>query len=156
LHFDRIEDILAEVERLNQGKVQALGNWSCGQVLKHLAAVMNGSIDGGLGRFPWHFRMMGRLFKKRLLRMQMPPGFQLKGQAAAALVPPATTWEEGLHVFREAVRRQQTEPNRGPNPFLGSMTREQWEQLHCRHAELHLSFLVPEAAPPVTDPTTKA
>jgi hypothetical protein len=23
----------------------------------------------------------------------------------------------------------------------------QWEQLHCRHAELHLSFLAPEPAP---------
>ena len=28
--------------------------------------------------------------------------------------------------------------------FLGAMTREQWDQLHCRHAELHLSFLIPE------------
>jgi hypothetical protein len=78
--------------------------------------------------------------------MQMPPGFRLKGQQAAALLPPPTSWEEGLHLFREAVRRQQTETARGPNPFLGPMTREQWEQLHCRHAELHLGFLVPESA----------
>ena len=25
------------------------------------------------------------------------------------------------------------------------LTREQWDQLHCRHAELHLSFLTPES-----------
>ena len=24
-----------------------------------------------------------------------------------------------------------------------AMTREQWEQLHCRHSELHLGFLMP-------------
>ena len=33
LHFTSLDEILAEVERLNQGKVRAIGNWSPGQVL---------------------------------------------------------------------------------------------------------------------------
>jgi Protein of unknown function (DUF1569) len=145
LHFDTIEDIVEDVENLNQRKVRALGNWSGGQILKHLSIVMNGSIDGAGGAsFSWPLRMLGRLMKGRILNKGMSPGYQLKGSAANALVPPAVSWEEGLRIFRDAVRRQQTESKREPSPFLGPMTREQWNQLHCRHAELHLSFLVPE------------
>ena len=28
-----------------------------------------------------------------------------------------------------------------PSPVFGPMTHEEWEQLHCRHAELHFSFI---------------
>lgn len=143
LHFTRIEDILDDVEQLNRGKVKALGNWSGGQILKHLAVVMNGSIDGAPMHLAWPLRLLGRLLKRRILTKGMSPGFRLKGKAADALVPPATTWEEGLALFRRAVRRLQTETKREPSPFLGPMTREEWDQLHCRHSELHLSFLVP-------------
>jgi hypothetical protein len=30
-----------------------------------------------------------------------------------------------------------------PNPVFGAMTPEDWKRLHLRHAELHLSFVVP-------------
>jgi hypothetical protein len=144
LHFDTISDILADVERLNEGKVKPLGNWSGGQVLTHLAVVMKGSLDGTEFRFAWPLRLLGRLLKRRILTKGMTPGFQLKGRAADGLVPPPTSWEEGLHTFRQAVHRLQTESKREPSPFLGAMTREEWDQLHCRHSELHLSFLVPD------------
>jgi hypothetical protein len=144
LHFDTISDILADVERLNQGKVKPLGNWSGGQILTHLAVIMNGSIDGTEFRFAWPLRLLGRLLKRRILTKGMTPGFQLKGRAADVLVPPPTSWEEGLHTFRQAVHRLQTESKREPSPFLGALTREEWDQLHCRHSELHLSFLVPD------------
>jgi hypothetical protein len=143
LHFDTVEDIHSEVERLSQGEVKTLGNWSGGQILKHLAIVMNGSIDGAPMRLGWPLRLLGRLLKGRVLRKGMTPGYQLKGPAAEALVPPATSCEEGLNLFRQAVHRLHTETKREPSPFFGAMTREEWNQLHCRHAELHLSFLVP-------------
>ena len=46
LRFDTIDEMLADVERLNQGPVKALGNWSPGQVLKHQTIIMVGSLDG--------------------------------------------------------------------------------------------------------------
>ncbi len=146
LHFETIGDIAAEVERLNKGPRTTLGNWSDGQILKHLAIVMDSSIDGATVRFAWPLRILGRLLKRRVLTKGMTPGFQIKGQAAEVLVPGALSWDEGLAVFRESVRRQQTETKRAPSPFLGSMTREEWDRLHCRHAELHLSFIVPASA----------
>jgi hypothetical protein len=143
LHFQTIDDILSDVERLNQGKIKALGNWSGGQILKHLAVVMNGSIDGVPMRFSWPLRLLGRLLRGRVLSKGMAPGYQLKGRAAETFGPPATTWEEGLQLFREAVRRQKAETKREPSPFFGAMSNEEWDQLHCRHAELHLSYLTP-------------
>ncbi len=143
LHFTTIEDILNDVEHLNQGQIKVLGNWSGGQILRHLSVVMNGSIDGVPLRFSWPLRLMGRMFKRRILTKGMTPGFQIKGKAVDTLVPPTTSWEEGLAMFRQAVNRLQTESKREPSPFFGPMTRAEWDQLHCRHAELHLSFLVP-------------
>jgi hypothetical protein len=145
LHFDTTQDIADDVERLNQGKIKTLGNWSGGQILRHLSIVMDGSIDGAKARPPWPFRLLGRFFfKSRILTKGMTPGFQLKGQPARVLVPPATDWQEGLQIFRRAIQRQKTETKREPHPFLGPLTRDEWNRLHCRHAELHLSFLVPE------------
>jgi hypothetical protein len=143
LHFDTIEDILHEVEKLNAGEIKTLGNWSGGQILKHLATLMDHSIDGSPMRLGWPMRMLGRMLKRRILSKGMTPGVQLKGQAADAMVPPPTTWEEGMAIIRKAARRIQAETKREPSPFFGSMTRDEWDRLHCRHAELHLSFLVP-------------
>ncbi len=143
LHFNNLDEVFADVEQLARGPVRAMGNWSPGQVLEHLAKTMDGSIEGQTFKAPWWIRPVARLLKKRILTHPMAPGWQLKGGAADALIPPAVTWEQGLERFRQAIARQKTEERRGPNAVLGPMTREEWNQLHCRHAELHLSFLKP-------------
>jgi hypothetical protein len=144
LRFDTLQNILEDAERLDPVNTKALGNWSGGQIFRHLARVMNSSIDGSPLRIPWFFRVLGRLMKNRILIKGMPPGYQLKGESAKFLVAAAdTSWAQGLQELRQAVRRLQSESKREPSPFLGSMTREDWDKLHCRHAELHLSFLQP-------------
>ncbi len=145
LHFDSLDDILADIERLNQGKIRALGNWTPGQVLKHLSVVMIWCLDGAPIRPPWFVRIIGWFMKNRFLRNPMPAGFALPKDAAAHLIPGETSWEEGIQTIRGAIQRLKSESQRMPSPFLGALTREQWDQLHCRHSELHLSFLVPEA-----------
>jgi hypothetical protein len=87
--------------------------------------------------------MMVRLFKRRFLTKPMAPGWQLKNESAAALVPPLIDWDAALAHFRRAIARRKAEEKCAPNAVLGPLTREEWTQLHCRHAELHLSFLVP-------------
>jgi Protein of unknown function (DUF1569) len=144
LHFTRLEDIHADVEQLAKSKdIRPLGNWSAGQIFKHLAAVMNGSIDGIPPMMPRFVRFLLRLFmKRRILTKPMSPGFQLP-KKAASIIPPPTTLEEGLQSIRQAIHRLQTETRRGDNPVVGPLNVEEWNQLHCRHSELHLSFLVP-------------
>ena len=145
LHFTSLEDILADVDRLASGReIRTLGNWSAGQIFEHVARVMDGSIDGfnnklpGIVRFIFQYTM-----KPRVLRKPMAAGFQLPKKAGVELIAPPTSLEDGLAHIRGSIHRLQTDPKRVPSPFLGTLTKEEWTQLHCRHAELHFSFLIP-------------
>jgi hypothetical protein len=145
LHFDSLDDILAEVDRLGRSReIRTLGNLTAGQIVKHLATVMNRSIDGFSTGLPSVVRTMLRLFLKRKILIQpMSPGFKLPAKAQADLIPGPTSLDQALADIRGAIKRLQTEPGRVQSPFLGPLTRDEWNQLHCRHCELHLSFLVP-------------
>jgi len=144
LKFNSLDEILADVERLNSGKFRTIGNWSAGQILEHVSIVMDWCIDGAPVTAPWYIRLFGWFMKNRFLRNPMPAGFALPNETAAYLVPKETSWEAGLQHFRKSMDRMKTTAERKRSPFLGEMTREQWDQLHCRHCELHLSFLIPE------------
>lgn len=145
LHFNSLEDILADVDRLAKSReIRTLGNWSAGQILKHVSNVMNKSIDGFDNSLPAFVRLVFRvLFKQRFLTKPMSAGFKLPAKAATELVPSPTSLEEGLQAIRQAIGRLQTETKRAPSAVLGPLTADEWNQLHCRHGELHLSFLVP-------------
>ena len=146
VRLSTIDDILADIERLSHGKVSAIGNWSPGQILKHLSVPMMWCLDGAPVKGPWYIRLFGWFMKNRFLRNPMPPGIKLPNNIASHLVPGETNWEDGLQAIRTALARLKAEAQRYPSPFLGELTREQWDQLHCRHCELHLSFLVLEAS----------
>jgi hypothetical protein len=145
LHFADLDALAAEVDRLAQAKeIRHLGNWTPGQIVAHLAIAMNNSIDGFPVMMPGVARFFLRLlFKKRFLTRTMTPGFKLPAKAAEKLIPPPVPLEEGVQNFRKARERLRKETQRAPNPAIGKLTIDEWNQLHCRHAELHLSFLVP-------------
>jgi hypothetical protein len=143
--YSSIQDVLADAERLSSGPVKALGNWSPGQIYRHLAQGYNASIDGtNVSVMPWYFLLIARLFRKKILAGPMPPGFKLPPDAAKTLVPGPTTTEEGLAELRAAVARLARESKRAKSPVFGDMTNEEWNQLHLNHSALHMSFLVPE------------
>ncbi len=125
------------------GKFRTLGNHTYPQILKHLALIMHGSIDGIDSKAPWIVRLIMPLFKKRILSKTMSAGFKLPADAEGMLWPEASSLAEALDDFRKGIHRLQTESKREPSPFLGKLTREEWDQLHLRHAELHMGFVVP-------------
>jgi hypothetical protein len=145
LHFDTLDQILDDLETLAKSReIRALGNWSPGQIFQHLANVMNGSIDGFKSKLAAPLRLLLRLFfKNKLLNGRMEPGFKLGKKAAEEFIPPATSTEDGIVSIRHALHRLKSETNMVPSPFLGPLTYDEWTQLHCRHSELHLSFLLP-------------
>jgi hypothetical protein len=144
LHFDTLEDVLADAERLTAGRIESRGNWSAGQAFEHLARWMDFSLDGFPVRVPWLVRVLfGRLILRRALRRGFPAGFRWKGANAAASDPGPTDAAAGLEHLRRSVARLRTETQRSPSPLFGKLSAEEWEQLHLRHAELHLSFLDP-------------
>ena len=145
LRFNNFDEIQAEAERLAAGPVRQLGNWSLGQATAHLARAMTMPLDGSPTRAPLPIRMVVRLMKKRILTNGVRPGFKLPKQAADKYVPgPEISNEQGLSELRTSIARLKAEPLRHPHPVLGRLTREEWDQLHLRHAELHFSFFVPQ------------
>jgi hypothetical protein len=144
LTLNSLDDLCGELDRLAAAReIRTLGNWSTGQIFQHLAVVMNKSIDGFDRMMPAPVRLVLRLLVlPRMLKKGMKPGFRLPGRAAEILPPPIST-AEGLQNLRQAIARIQTETRRAPHAFFGHLPDEQWNRLHCRHAELHLSFLEP-------------
>jgi hypothetical protein len=144
LNFQSLGEVIADAERLSSGPIKVLGNWSPGQIFKHLSIAYNGSIDGFAMTFPWYMRSMAKLFKNKLVNGQMPAGFKMPAKNAEAVNPPPTSTEEGLAQLRAAVARLEREPKRAAHPMFGELTAAEWNKVHLAHANLHMSFLVPK------------
>ncbi len=143
LRYESYEEALADVEKLAAGEVRTLGNWSFGQILRHLAVAVDTMIDGGPFNMPAPVKFFMRLLmKKRMLTQTLSPGFKLP-KSAASLVPQETSVEESLELFRAAVERAKTETRRAPHGGFGVMGPGEWDQFQLRHFEMHLSFVVP-------------
>jgi Protein of unknown function (DUF1569) len=144
VNYTSLQELLTDAERLSAGPVKTLGNWSPGQIYRHLAISFNGSIDGFTMNFPWYLRLMARLLKKKLISGAMPPGYKLPPEAAKAVMPGPTSTEDGLSDLRAAIARLERETHRAEHPMFGSISNEEWNRIYLNHANLHMSFLVPQ------------
>jgi hypothetical protein len=141
VRYASLEEVVTDAERLTASGTATLGEWSAGQIFEHLAATVEHSIDGFGFRSPWFVRLLGKVFlKRKILRDGMRPGFRLP-KNAASLLPPPTDAQVGLDHLRHAVERFRRETSRAPHPVFDTLTPEEWDLLHRRHCELHMSFL---------------
>lgn len=148
LHFDNVQQILEEVERLATIEVKTLGNYSFPQILQHLATTMDiATRHTAPPNVPAPIRMLATLFRSFVINRPMKPGVKLPKQAQPILWPenPAEL-DSALQHFRESFARYLASDLTEPNPVFGRMSREQYDKLQCRHSELHLSFVIPATA----------
>lgn len=144
LRFETLDEVLVEAERLARMPIRLLGNWSYGQILEHLATAIDHYYTGLPVKPSWFMRrIMLPLLKNNLLTKGMPAGIPLP-KDAAALVPDPTEIQPALEHLRKAIERLKEESPRKPSPFFGDMAPQEWVALTLRHAELHLSFVVPD------------
>lgn len=144
LRFATIRDVLTDAERFGpSGPTTHVGNWTPGEIVDHLANVIDFCVVG----FPPEmkvalpFRLLARLMRNAFLTRPMRAGFTLPSNARAFLPRPGVSWSEGLDHLRRAVAAFERADALHASPAFGAMTKAQWEQLHCRHGELHLSFV---------------
>lgn len=144
LHFHTMQDILDDVETLASGPVESLGKWTPAQNIDHIRRLIHIAHRGVDFKMPLPFRVIGKVFKGYFLKAPFRAGFK----TVDIFEPPAEiTMQEAVEAFRaEMAIADRPGAMSHPSPLLGTMTHEQWVQLHCRHAELHLSFLVPASA----------
>jgi hypothetical protein len=142
VHYESLDEVLAEAETFASENVKQLGNWSPGQIYEHLARSMNSSSDGFSSIMPAPVRwMLTLLMKKKFLTKTIPAGFKSPAEYTAE---DSISAEDGLAALRHAIQRQKDESKRAPHPGFGKITNDEWNQFNLRHAEMHMSFLVPE------------
>jgi hypothetical protein len=149
LHFDSIDQMRAEVDRLvaaeKAGRLKQLGSWTLGQILGHLAAWSEFGYDGYPSlKVPFFIRWMLRLRKRKFIVGPMPVGVRIPGVPGGTLAIDPMPLDEALTRFQRVTQRLKVEAPPVPSPAIGKLTHEESIALNLRHAELHLGYLVPE------------
>src|SRR5262245_56894086 len=145
IHYASLDELQADAECLAGGKFQTVGNWSYPQILDHLARSMAASMDGFGFKAPWWARtLIAPLVKNSFLTKKMRAGFKLP-QSARSLMPAGdASLPAALENLRKAMTRCTHETPQAEHPFLGKLASQEWNSLYLRHAELHMSFVIPD------------
>ncbi|HEY3965451.1 MAG TPA: DUF1569 domain-containing protein [Planctomycetaceae bacterium] len=145
IHYTRIDEILADVERLANHKFTTVGKWTYPQILDHLAKTFIASVDGFGFKAPWFARVLIAPFlKNSFLTKPAKPGFNLPKSGKGLLPDSDIAMPAALERLKQAIARYKQEPQRAPHPFLGMLATQEYDSLHLRHSELHMSFVVPD------------
>jgi hypothetical protein len=132
---------MPEVDRLLEGHT-TVGQWSLGQMCRHLATAMRRVVDLPASTPYDSSRWVGEEQKRQIFTTgQVPEGIPTS---------PRLTPEEGLDDREEAEGLRQAiahyRASSGPvvpHVLLGFLTREEWDRFHCLHAAHHFSFAIP-------------
>ncbi|TWU07949.1 DUF1569 domain-containing protein [Stieleria varia] len=145
LRFETFDEAFEEAESLSRGKVRTTGNYTFGQIIEHLARTLD--IVSGQRRGPTSslaMRMFARLVRPFVLK-KARPGFKLPVNAQSIFWPTEDVpTDQAMDHLRSAARVFQNMSPLPTHPFFGSMSRQQHDQLQCRHFELHLGFVHPD------------
>lgn len=141
--YSTLEEVRLDAEAIAAGPYTTVGAWTYGQILDHLAKAIHASIDGFPFKAPLYMRLAAPLVKNSVLTKRMQPGWKLPKSADSYLPPSDVTVEDALDRLVKGIDRLDTANPEAAHPVFGKLAREEWIQLHLRHAELHMSFVVP-------------
>lgn len=141
--YATLEEFRLDAEGIAAGPFVTVGSWTFGQILDHLAKGIHCSLDGFPFKAPWYMRLAAPFVKNSVLTRKMEPGWKLPKSADPYLPQSDTTVEDGLARLVNGIDRLENETPEAAHPVFGKLAREEWIQLHIRHAELHMSFVVP-------------
>jgi hypothetical protein len=145
VRYESLDDFLADAERLSNMPIHTVGNWSYPQILDHLARTVTASLDGfGFKAPAWARLLIAPFVKNSFLTKTMKAGFNLPKSAAALIPTNDLTLSAAMENLRKALARFRNEPAGAEHPFFGKLASQEWNSLHLRHAELHMSFVVPD------------
>jgi hypothetical protein len=145
LRFHDFDKVLADADQLLASGYRRAGTWSLAQIADHLGRVVTMSLDGFPTLFFWPIRVGARWFVlPRILRHQV---FRRQVRAPKFLLP-ANVEDDRAAVerLRGGVERfvRHTGPLH-PSPIFGTLSRDEWYEVHLWHCEHHFSFLHPQS-----------
>ncbi len=145
VRYATLEEFKQDLDALLEGGCETIGNWSLAQIIDHLGSTFHVSIDGTPFKAPWFARtFISPFLKNSALIKPMRPGIQLGKKAQKYMPKEDVTLEAALEKVRSGLARLEHELPVADHPFFGKMASEEWMQLHLRHCELHMSFIVPK------------
>ncbi len=146
----RLESIGAcrqEIERILEAgqanELQAIGNWTPGQIMAHIAAWIEYGYEGyPVKKPPFFIQWLLRFKLKQILRSGMSPGVKIPGvKGGTTGMDEMETRAAGERLLQALERLEAGEAAKYDSPAFGPMSHEARIQLNLRHAELHLAFL---------------
>lgn len=145
LRFATFDDVIKDAEHIASVRCRTLGNWTVAQNIDHLGKSIQAGFEGPVVKAPWFVRwLIAPVIKRRFLTKGMPAGFALPKKMAHFMPGSDPATETALNNLRVWSQRLLTEVPANDHPAFGKLSHAEWIQLHLRHAELHLSFIVPE------------
>ncbi|PQO26563.1 DUF1569 domain-containing protein [Blastopirellula marina] len=146
LELPRLDDAIAECERLlNSGYTQS-GNWTLAQICRHLRLTIESNLEG----YPVWMTTLGYPLRPLLRWLMLPKllsGNSPSGIRTAGMFVPPDDLDDAVEVERlkQSVARfmESTLPLH-PHPGFGAMSHEEFNRFHAAHAAHHLSFLQPQ------------
>lgn len=142
LKFNTLDDLLNDALALQAKGVTTHGKWTAAQVFLHVSAVIQASIEGFTFKMPFPVRIVGRLIRNRSLSKGFPSGIKIPSSAKHAFDPPANiSLDEAMRHLIGSVNKAKQKQMQQVSPIFGALNHDQWVELHCRHAELHFSYL---------------
>lgn len=151
LRFESIDDCMAEVHRIMEadrsGRLRAMGNWTPGQVLSHVAAWIEYAYEGfPVKPAPFFVRWIIRLRRKRILEHGMPHGVRIPGLKEGTTGMDDVPVQQAAQRLLAALQRLgSTESANYDSPAFGYLSDADRIRLNLRHAELHLGYLTYDA-----------
>lgn len=145
LTYATLDGVMPDVDRLLRGHAAA-GRWSLGQICNHLSGALIGSTEGFGVLLPWPLRAtIGRAVRWQLLRTgRMGEGVPLPEKFAPK---PGLDERAEAESLRASLHFFQQRPDPPVvHPFLGRLSRDEWDLFHRIHCAHHLSFVTPEPA----------
>ena len=144
LEFETLDEAGQEASRLLESGYVLCGDWSLGQICRHLTLVQAPSIDG----YPFWLSVFAPLrpvMRWRLLPKLLDVDSQLRIRTIKAFMPPDDA-DDAIEVekYCQSVDRlnRHTQPF-APHPAFGRIPRQQLLRIHAAHAAHHLRFLKP-------------
>lgn len=140
LSFADVSDVMPDVRKLVPAQ-RTVGNWTLGQICRHLADSFIGSMEGldlrnhRIKRFFLRRRMLSYT-----LKYGIPRGWTVDGSLTPA---PQVDLNEAVEALASAIQRYQHYEGRlHAHPLFGNPPREVWSRIHCIHCAHHLSFAI--------------
>lgn len=145
LSFDTLDAAVEEAQMLLNSGYTPVGNWTLGQVCRHLTLVQDPSVDGypaWISLFAFLRPVMRRLLLPKVLSGDSPRGIR----TMSSFVPPKDA-DDAVEVaaFVASTRRLLAHSGQyAPHPAFGRLPNSEIVRVHTAHAAHHLRFIQPQ------------